>query len=107
MPITAAPLEAFAVLGTIDVWAVNSVRLIGSTGFVLVGIPIYYITQRDEIPRIRTLRPLRSLDSLTEASEAFVSDCIGRVRSKLGMTSGMGWEAVATEDEVVEMAERR
>ncbi|EPT06173.1 hypothetical protein FOMPIDRAFT_124911 [Fomitopsis schrenkii] len=67
MPIIAAPLEAIAVLG-----------------FVLVGIPIYYITQRDT------------------GLGASMSKLWSRIRGR--PDSSTGWEAVATEgDEQVEM----
>jgi len=72
MPIIAAPLEAMAVLG-----------------FVLAGIPVYYVTQRS-----------------TASSGVFsvFANCFARIRGR--PTPGAGWEAVATEgDEQVEMAE--
>ncbi|PCH38054.1 L-methionine transporter [Wolfiporia cocos MD-104 SS10] len=73
MPVIAAPLEAMAVLG-----------------FVLVGIPIYYITQRRSAP--------------TSGFFAVFTDCFARLRGR--PTPGAGWEAVATEgDEQMEMAE--
>ncbi|KAH7914689.1 amino acid permease-domain-containing protein [Hygrophoropsis aurantiaca] len=62
MPVFAAPLEAMAVLG-----------------FVLTGVPVYYLTNRDKLP----------------AFLAFFSSCSSR-RSP----SGAGWQAVATGDEV-------
>ncbi|KAH9926198.1 amino acid permease-domain-containing protein [Fomitopsis serialis] len=58
MPIIAAPLEAIAVLG-----------------FVLVGIPMYYITQ--------------------QSSVACFTGLFSRIRGR--PTPGAGWEAVATE----------
>ncbi|EIM90040.1 L-methionine transporter [Stereum hirsutum FP-91666 SS1] len=67
MPIIAAPLEAMAVLG-----------------FVLVGVPIYYITQR--------------AGSITLPRQlSFLSSWIDRVRGRPRTAPGFGWEAVATE----------
>ncbi|KAI0341556.1 amino acid transporter [Trametopsis cervina] len=76
MPIIAAPLEAIAVLG-----------------FVLVGIPIYYLTQqsgsRDGTPVIISI----------------FQDWYDRLRGR--PTAGRGWQAVATEgDETVEMIQQ-
>ncbi|KAI0748211.1 L-methionine transporter [Daedaleopsis nitida] len=71
MPIIAAPLEAMAVLG-----------------FVLAGIPVYYITQRHDGP--------------PTAIQGFFSDLAARIRGR--PVPGAGWQAVATEgDEQVEM----
>ncbi|KAJ7774570.1 amino acid permease-domain-containing protein [Mycena maculata] len=70
MPIIAAPLPAVAVLG-----------------FVLAGIPVYYITHRSEreLPRV-------------------FGQLISRLRGR--PPAGDGWEAVATEgDEPIEMAQ--
>jgi len=79
MPIIAAPLEAMAVLG-----------------FVLVGIPVYYMTQRsgphDDTPVII----------------AVFQDWWAKIRGKPTPGRGGGWQAVATEGdehEQVEMAE--
>ncbi|CAL1704469.1 unnamed protein product [Somion occarium] len=74
MPIIAAPLEALAVLG-----------------FVLVGIPVYYITQTAEGKD----RPL--IINL-------FSSLIARIRGR--SSPGPGWQAVATGDEQVEMSEQ-
>ncbi|KAI0957300.1 hypothetical protein AcW1_005735 [Taiwanofungus camphoratus] len=75
MPVIAAPLEAMAVLG-----------------FVLVGIPVYYITQRSAA----TTAPTPSILSV------FIN-CFARIRGR--PAPGSGWEAVATEgDEGLEMA---
>ncbi|KAK7693404.1 hypothetical protein QCA50_002972 [Cerrena zonata] len=75
MPIIAAPLEALAVLG-----------------FVLVGIPIYYITQTAEGED----RPL-----IFNA----IASLISRIRGR--PSPGAGWEAVATDgDEQVEMSQQ-
>ncbi|THU90706.1 L-methionine transporter [Dendrothele bispora CBS 962.96] len=74
MPIMAAPLEAMAVLG-----------------FVLAGIPVYYITHRNEedLPRVF----------------AWFSRGISKLQ---GRPVGEGWQAVATEsDEPMEMSEQR
>ncbi|KAK7467094.1 hypothetical protein VKT23_004154 [Stygiomarasmius scandens] len=75
MPVVAAPFEAMAVLG-----------------FVLAGIPVYYITYRSEegLPRVFAW--------------------FSRGKSKLqGRPSvGDGWQAVSTEgDEPIEMSEER
>ncbi|OBZ75150.1 b(0,+)-type amino acid transporter 1 [Grifola frondosa] len=78
MPIIAAPLEAIAVLG-----------------FVLVGIPVYYITQRNE------RAPTSGLPSAS-AFTNFMARISGRP------APGAGWQAVATEgDEQVEMEQTR
>ncbi|KAI0636883.1 amino acid transporter [Trametes polyzona] len=75
MPIIAAPLEAIAVLG-----------------FVLAGVPLYYITHRNEGQPTRV--------------QAFFSSVVARVRGR--PAPGAGWQAVATEgDENVEMEESR
>ncbi|KAI0721009.1 L-methionine transporter [Cerioporus squamosus] len=71
MPVIAAPLEAMAVLG-----------------FVLAGIPVYYITQR----------PYTS----EGPSQGFFASIVARIRGR--PAPGAGWEAVATEgDEQLEM----
>ncbi|EKM55586.1 uncharacterized protein PHACADRAFT_93389 [Phanerochaete carnosa HHB-10118-sp] len=76
MPIIAAPLEAMAVLG-----------------FVLVGIPIYYLTQRELYPKIKS------------PGLAYIQDCIAKIRGR--PSPGGGWQAVATEgDEHLEMSEQ-
>ncbi|KAJ3787827.1 amino acid permease-domain-containing protein [Lentinula aff. detonsa] len=74
MPIIAAPLEAVAVLV-----------------FVLAGVPVYYITHRNQdVPRIL----------------GWVKPLIARIQGK--STHGDGWVAVSTEgDENVEMMEGR
>ncbi|KAI0818760.1 amino acid permease-domain-containing protein [Irpex lacteus] len=75
MPIIAAPLEAMAVLG-----------------FVLVGIPVYYLTQRS------------GSHHDTPAIISTIQDWFSRIRGR--PTPGQGWQAVATEgDEHVEMSE--
>ncbi|TFK76407.1 L-methionine transporter [Pluteus cervinus] len=72
MPVIAAPLQAIAVLG-----------------FVLAGIPVYYITQ--------------AMDANSDAS-SWWSSCIRRLTSR--SPAAEGWEAVATEgDEPIEMSE--
>ncbi|KAI0093863.1 L-methionine transporter [Irpex rosettiformis] len=77
MPIIAAPLEAMAVLG-----------------FVLVGIPVYYLTQR---------RGPRD-DTPVVIGKSIFQDWYARIRGR--PTPGRGWQAVATEgDEQVEMSE--
>ncbi|TBU65740.1 L-methionine transporter [Dichomitus squalens] len=71
MPVVAAPLEAMAVLA-----------------FVLAGIPVYYITQRQ--------------DGQPTAVQAFFSNLLARIRGRPDTSSG--WQAVATEgDEQLEM----
>ncbi|KAH9952230.1 L-methionine transporter [Amylocystis lapponica] len=76
MPVIAAPLEAMAVLG-----------------FVLVGIPVYYITRRNEgAPAARGL-------------SSIFTNCLARVRGR--PTPGTGWEAVATEGDEHEMEQTR
>lgn len=73
MPIIAAPLEAMAVLG-----------------FVLAGIPVYYITQRGS--------------ATSSGVVAIFKKCFARIRGR--PTPGAGWQAVATEgDDQVEMTE--
>jgi len=74
MPIIAAPLEALAVLG-----------------FVLSGVPMYYITQRGTSIALRNRFPLLS-----------------RLYGQSTGTPGFGWEAVATDgDDMIEMREGR
>ena len=46
MPIIAAPLEAMAVLGEYISYLSLAARNDLWIGFVLAGIPVYYITQR-------------------------------------------------------------
>ena len=46
MPIIAAPLEAMAVLGEYMSYLSLAARTDLRIGFVLAGIPVYYITQR-------------------------------------------------------------
>jgi len=74
MPILAAPLPSLVVIG-----------------FVLLGIPVYYITQRnDDMPRVFVI----------------CSDWFSRLRGRPNV--GSGWQAVATEgDEQMEVFERR
>jgi len=75
MPIIAAPLEALAVLG-----------------FILAGVPVYYMTQTHESSRPRIISLCRS----------YLLRLIGR------SPAAEGWEAVATDgDEAVEMVENR
>ncbi|KAI0807498.1 L-methionine transporter [Fomes fomentarius] len=71
MPIIAAPLEAMAVLG-----------------FVLAGVPVYYITQRNHGP--------------PGAVQGFFSSITAHILGR--PAPGAGWQAVATEgDEHLEM----
>ncbi|RDB21074.1 b(0,+)-type amino acid transporter 1 [Hypsizygus marmoreus] len=75
MPVIAAPIEAIAVLG-----------------FVLAGVPVFYLTRRgdDDRPWVFTRFPA----------------CIRWIRGRRPTEDG--WEAVATEgDEPIEMAEGR
>lgn len=48
MPIIAAPLEAIAVLGSSSLVRILEQALIVFAGFVLAGVPLYYITHRNE-----------------------------------------------------------
>jgi len=75
MPILAAPLEAMAALG-----------------FILAGIPVYYLTQ--------TSAELRS-DSMWGRTSSFFGSLFGRFGSK----RADGWVPVSTEDEPIEMAQ--
>lgn len=55
MPILAAPLQSLGVIGTRDVSPSPAItrRLTPLLGFVLLGIPVYYITQKNEdTPRV-------------------------------------------------------
>lgn len=64
---------------------------LGVIGFILLGIPVYYITQRnDDLPRAFSI----------------FSDCLARIRGRPDM--GSGWQAVATDgEEQMEMIEGR
>ncbi|KAI0331152.1 amino acid transporter [Cubamyces sp. BRFM 1775] len=92
MPIIAAPLEAIAVLGMqFDSQCTARIN-IHPTGFVLAGIPLYYITHRNEG------RPSRV--------QEFFTNVVAKIRGR--PAPGAGWQAVATEgDENVEMEESR
>jgi len=74
MPILAAPLPS-----------------LGLIGFILLGIPVYYITQRNnDMPRIFSV----------------FSDCLARIRGRPSI--GSGWQSVATDgDEDMEMVDGR
>ena len=56
MPILAAPLRSLAIIGTRSTLlssAVTTQALTLLPGFVLLGVPVYYITQRNEdMPRV-------------------------------------------------------
>ena len=55
MPILAAPLQSLGVIGTRTVSPIPDITraLTLLLGFVLLGIPVYYITQKNEdTPRI-------------------------------------------------------
>ena len=58
MPIIAAPLEALAVLGalksTVEKHRFVQAVLNNTPGFVLAGIPMYYITQHDSPMPLRS-----------------------------------------------------
>jgi len=71
MPIIAAPLEAVSVLG-----------------FVLAGVPIYYLTNRAESAKLPFLLN-------------FVGSFFDRIRGR--PNAGAGWQAVSTEVDEVEM----
>ncbi|KAJ7285797.1 L-methionine transporter [Mycena rebaudengoi] len=90
MPIIAAPLPATAVLG-----------------FVLAGIPVYYITHRSErdMPAIfGTLLICADPRMVANWFPAWFAPCISRLRGH--PPAADGWEAVATEgDEPIEMGE--
>ncbi|KAF5380933.1 hypothetical protein D9615_003981 [Tricholomella constricta] len=75
MPIFAAPVEAIAVLG-----------------FVLAGVPVFYLTRRNEDDRPRIF--------------SWLVWCWSRIRGRRPTEDG--WEAVATEaDEPIEMVDGR
>jgi len=75
MPVIAAPLEALAVLG-----------------FILAGIPVYYMTQTHASARPRII----------SLCQSYLLRLVGRY------PAAEGWEAVATDgDEAVEMVENR
>lgn len=50
MPILAAPLQSLGVIGTWSVLlsSVTARKLTPLSGFVLLGIPVYYITRKEE-----------------------------------------------------------
>ena len=91
-------------------------------GFVLVGIPIYYMTQRTG-PRDNTslitgeylsmptivARARSDKDVVVNAFVAICLDFFSRIRGRPTPGHGTGWQAVATDgdgDEQVEMAEQ-
>ncbi|KAH7889240.1 amino acid permease-domain-containing protein [Phlebopus sp. FC_14] len=74
MPVIAAPLEAMAVLG-----------------FVLAGIPVYYLTNKDEQAKLPFYL-------------GYLGSCLSRIR---GSPSTAGWQAVSTEGDEVEMVDDR
>ncbi|KAF8549883.1 amino acid transporter [Imleria badia] len=71
MPIIAAPLEAVSVLG-----------------FVLAGVPVYYLTNREEQAKFPFLL-------------SFLGSLFDRIRGR--PNAGAGWQAVSTESDEVEM----
>jgi len=78
MPVIAAPLEALAVLG-----------------FVLTGIPMYYITRHGASMPWQSKIP-------------FLSPLLSRLYGQSMGTPGFGWQAVATDgDDEIEMTEGR
>lgn len=55
MPILAAPVRSLAAIGTRNTFpaSVETRTLTCLPGFVLLGVPVYYITQRnDDVPRV-------------------------------------------------------
>ena len=55
MPILAAPLQSLGVIGTRKIPPISVITeaLTPLLGFVLLGIPVYYITQKNEdMPRV-------------------------------------------------------
>ena len=114
MPIIAAPLEAMAVLGPSHAFLPESEADLGAhPGFVLIGIPIYYITQRSgpgsKDPPLfigeSTRLPVAEFEADTCYPKALCSDCFARVRGRPSL--GTGWQAVATDgDEHLEMSEQ-
>lgn len=48
MPVIAAPLEALAALGEFTRTTMACLLTIACVGFVLVGIPIYYLTSQND-----------------------------------------------------------
>jgi len=71
MPIIAAPLEAVAVFG-----------------FVLAGVPVYYLTNREEQAKLPFLL-------------SFLGSLFDRIRGR--PNAGAGWQAVSAESDEVEM----
>ncbi|KAG6866944.1 hypothetical protein C0991_003860 [Blastosporella zonata] len=90
MPIIAAPIEAVAVLGVLfPTELLKMLMFAHPEGFVMAGIPVFYLTRKsaDDRPRIFL----------------WVSSCWSRI---WGRPSEEGWEAVATDvDEPIEMVE--
>jgi hypothetical protein len=86
MPIIAAPLEALAVLGALKWHSLSTAVLKKSPGFVLSGIPMYYITRQGaSIPLSRfreypVCRPDKLYTSCIFDSD-FVSSAITTLRS--------------------------
>lgn len=102
MPITAAPMEAIAVLGLfayIVTWKILSMP----PGFVLSGIPVYYLTQTTEygghsraMCKFYLLKQSQMLMYIFVV--AWIHSVIDRLRGRSHTTEG--WEAVAAEETV-------
>jgi len=110
MPILAAPLQSLGVIGTRS--ALPSVTiaqiLTPPLGFVLLGIPVYYVTQKNEdIPRVFGAYGKSGLNRLrlTKRTSVPLADFVGRFRSRPDV--GSGWQAIATEEEVEMVQSRR
>ena len=80
-------------------------------GFVLAGIPVYYITHRNDpdvqAPWIIGTRRGRlfTLSLAYDAETGYIMGLVGRARGR--PPQGSGWQAVATDgDEQVEMRAR-
>jgi hypothetical protein len=114
MPIIAAPLEALAVLGALK----NTLKSTGcaeqynTPGFVLAGIPMYYITQHDSPMPLRSrFRGCHNVFFPDErnsfcAFTAILSSLLSRISGT--RTPGFGWQAVATDGgDGIEMTEDR
>lgn len=107
MPILAAPLQSLGVIGTWDVLPSLAIiqTLIPLLGFVLLGVPVYYVTQKNEdIPRVFGASK-GQIDSIQADGGISVpiADFFDRFRSRPDV--GAGWQAVATEE--VEMVQSR
>lgn len=90
MPILAAPLEALAALGLYQFCGIFS-SLNTITGFILAGVPVYFITQRT---------PSGDTSEVAGRFRGWLGSIFGESRSQRG-----GWTRLATEadGEEVEM----